>query len=168
MKKFLLIFGVLAVFMVQIVLSYFIMNALFGSGPDPAIDGTEQVDGDGAGQGEEKSKGSGKAGEGGTFGATYTMQDLILNPRGASGRRIFKISLALAYDAANEKLTEELGSREPFIRDFLLEYLGNVPEDTLGDIRYRASLRDSLQLHINSFLAEGSVDRVLFLDFIRQ
>lgn len=178
MKKFLLIFGILIVFIVQVVLSYFIMNMLFPSEATIAgQDHTEAAaeDHGGGEHGKEKKEKKEKGGKHGEeeegaegFGATYTMQDLILNPMGATGKRIFKISLALEYDAHNEVLPEELKTREPFIRDFLLEYLGQVPEDSLGDIRNRAALRDSLQVHINSFLEGGEVDRVLFLDFIRQ
>jgi flagellar basal body-associated protein FliL len=171
MKKFLLIFGILIVFIVQVVLSYFIMDMLFPSDdPSLAQDSTEESQG-GEEHGDKKDGKSKDGKEEGTpegFGATYAMQDLILNPMGATGKRIFKISLALEYDAENEVLPEELKTREPFIRDFLLEYLGKVPEDSLGDIRNRGALRDSLQVHINSFLEGGSVSRVLFLDFIRQ
>jgi len=184
MKKFLLVFGILVVFIVQVVLSYFIMDMLFPSGASVAEgDHTEEVESDSGGHGADKEKkkgGHGKedkkgksehgeeGGEEGGFGATYTMEDLILNPMGATGKRIFKISLALEYDAANVELPEELKTREPFIRDFLLEYLGQVPEDSLGDIRNRSALRDSLQSHINTFLEGGEINRVLFLDFIRQ
>lgn len=183
MKKFLLVFGILVVFIVQVVLSYFIMDMLFPSGASVANgDTTEEVEAEAGGHGDkekkkdahgkdskkEKGEHGEEGGEESGFGATYTMEDLILNPMGATGKRIFKISLALEYDATNVELPEELKTREPFIRDFLLEYLGQVPEDSLGDIRNRSALRDSLQAHINTFLEGGEINRVLFLDFIRQ
>ncbi len=102
------------------------------------------------------------------FGDLHPLTDLIINPRGSVGRRIFKISLALEYDPENTALAEELAQRAPFMRDFLISYLGAMDETTLSDITYREVIRDSLMVRLNDFLQDGELDRVLFQDFIRQ
>ncbi len=165
MKRFLLILGMLVVFILQVVLSYFIMDKLFNSEATArSMDGQETVEeSEVEGGSEEKGEKSAVDYE---FGATYNIEDLILNPRG--GRRIFKISLALEYDPEIPEIGTELAAKDLFIRDFLLEYLSKIHSDTLGDIQYRGALRDSLAKNLSNFLAEGYVDRVLFVDFIRQ
>jgi flagellar basal body-associated protein FliL len=102
------------------------------------------------------------------FGAVHPIPDLIINPRGSSGRRVFKISLSLEYDPANPELAKELEERTPFMRDYLLNTLGAMTEDSLSNISYREAMRDSLRTALNRFLSAGTVDRVLFQDFIRQ
>lgn len=102
------------------------------------------------------------------FGAVHPIADLIINPRGSSGRRVFKISLSLEYDPANPELAKELVERTPFMRDYLLNTLGSMTEDSLSNISYREAMRDSLRTALNRFLSAGTVDRVLFQDFIRQ
>jgi flagellar basal body-associated protein FliL len=102
------------------------------------------------------------------FGAVHAIADLIINPKGSSGRRVFKISVALEYDPANAELAKEMEERTPFMRDFLITYLSGMNEDSLSDISYRETIRDSLGVAMNRFLSAGKVDRVLFQDFIRQ
>jgi flagellar basal body-associated protein FliL len=102
------------------------------------------------------------------YGQIFYLTDMVINPKGSVGRRLFKISLALEYDPANTRLADELNQRTPFMRDYLISYLGSMNEDSLSDISYREVMRDSLSTALNRFLTEGQVDRVLFQDFIRQ
>jgi len=102
------------------------------------------------------------------YGSIFLLNDLIINPSGSTGRRIFKISLALEFNPENLLLAEELKIRTPFMRDHLIQYLGALNEMTLSDIAYREVMRDSLTVALNRFLEDGQVDRVLFQDFIRQ
>jgi len=102
------------------------------------------------------------------YGAIFNLDDLIINPKNSVGRRLFKISLALEYDPVNAALAAELGQRTPYMRDYLISYLGSMSEDSLSDISYREVIRDSLSVALNRFLKDGRVDRVLFQDFIRQ
>jgi flagellar basal body-associated protein FliL len=171
-KKIGLIAGMLVV---QGALVWFLVQ-MFGGAPAPA-DVTEQVEEDG-GHGKEKKDSHGKEskdkeqhgdGEKGyEFGAVHAIPDLIINPKGSSGRRVFKISLSLEYDPHNPELAKELEERTPFMRDYLISYLGSMNEDSLSNISYRETMRDSLGIALNRFLSAGEVDRVLFQDFIRQ
>lgn len=102
------------------------------------------------------------------YGATFLLDDLVINPKNSTGRRLFKISLALEYDPKNVELANEMSQRTPFMRDYLIGYLGSMNEDSLSDISYRETIRDSLSSALNRFLNAGRVDRVLFQDFIRQ
>ena len=138
---------------------------LLGTSAAPA--GTEQVVAEGKGAGEPGGKDA-KAEKKYEFGAVHAIPDLIINPKGSSGRRVFKISVALEYDPANAELAKEMEERTPFMRDFLITYLGGMNEDSLSDISYRETIRDSLSVAMNRFLSAGEVDRVLFQDFIRQ
>jgi flagellar basal body-associated protein FliL len=168
-KKIGLIVGMLVV---QGALVYFLIQWL---GSTPAAEtGTEQVEGEkgGHGKAEKGEKGEKKKGEEGEkayeFGAVHAIPDLIINPKGSAGRRVFKISLSLEYDPNNPELAKELEERTPFMRDYLISYLGSMNEDSLSDIGYRETMRDSLSVALNHFLSAGTVDRVLFQDFIRQ
>jgi len=141
----------------------------------PPIDtGAAQVEAaDSHGEGGETPKEAHgeKAGDGKKayeFGAVHPIPDLIINPKGSSGRRVFKISLSLEYDPANPALAKELEERTPFMRDYLLNTLGGMTEDSLSNISYREAMRDSLRTALNRYLSAGTVDRVLFQDFIRQ
>lgn len=162
MKLAVKIVAVVAALLLQVVLAYFLMNWLFdkqmGAQAQPAGDKVEQA----ADEAEENSE------RGYEYGALYQLSDLIVNPTGSVGRRLFKISLALEYDPANIKLGDELNARSPFMRDHLITYLGSMNEDQLSDISYRETIRDSLTSALNTFLESGKVDRVLFQDFIRQ
>ena len=171
-KKIGLIAGMLVV---QAALVWFLVQWLGGT-PAPA-DGTEQVEEE-AGHGKakkdshgdsKKKESHGEEGEKGyEFGAVHAIPDLIINPKGSSGRRVFKISLSLEYDPANPELAKELEERTPFMRDYLISYLGSMNEDSLSNISYRETMRDSLGVALNRFLSAGELDRVLFQDFIRQ
>ncbi|MFA7331669.1 MAG: flagellar basal body-associated FliL family protein [Candidatus Delongbacteria bacterium] len=164
---------VLGMLVIQGALVYFLIQWL-GSSPTPAP-GTEQVE---EGHGKDEKAGHGKEsgkGEDGEkkeknyeFGAVHAIPDLIINPKGSAGRRVFKISLSLEYDPNNPELAKELEERTPFMRDYLISYLGSMNEDSLSDISYRETIRDSLSIALNRFLSDGGVDRVLFQDFIRQ
>jgi len=152
-------------------LGYVIATLLVPAGP-PAP-GQEAVadphGGKGGGEAHGEHKEPGKEGEKAyEFGAVHAIPDLIVNPRGSQGRRVFKISLALEYDPANPELAKELVERSPFMRDYLLNTLSAMTEDSLSDISYREAIRDSLGKALNRFLSAGRIDRVLFQDFIRQ
>lgn len=169
-KKIGLIVGMLVV---QGALVYFLIQWLGGS-PDPAT-GTEQVEEKDGHKDEKGAHGKAEGGEKGEkgekayeFGAVHAIPDLIINPKGSSGRRVFKISLSLEYDPNNPELAKELEERTPFMRDYLISYLGSMNEDSLSNISYRETMRDSLGIALNRFLSAGEVDRVLFQDFIRQ
>lgn len=161
MKRFMMILGILLVFLVQVALSYLIMDHFFSGAPQGEEHPAEEVV-----QKEERKEKGPRPEVDYEFGATHNIEGLILNPRG--GRRIFKISLALEYDPEKSGIGDELVAKDLFLRDFLLDYLSNVHADTLGDIRFRNALRDSLAYRLSGFLDEGYVDRVLFIDFIRQ
>jgi flagellar basal body-associated protein FliL len=141
---------------VQLVAAWFLMDWLLGRelnrGAEP-----DQVEAEADGEARDYE-----------FGALFYLTDLIVNPSDSSGRRIFKISLALEYNPENVKLAAELTERAPFMRDHLIGYLGSMTEASLSDISYRETIRDSLGVALNQYLNEGKVDRVLFQDFIRQ
>lgn len=150
--------------LVLIVLFKFFPGVL---GPTSALPATEEVAATGeAGHEQDGSEKDGKKTY--EFGAVHAIPDLIINPRGSTGRRVFKISVALEYDPANAELAKEMEERTPFMRDFLITYLSGMNEDSLSDISYRETIRDSLSTAMNRFLSAGRVDRVLFQDFIRQ
>ena len=162
MKLYFIILAILVALIAQVVLSYFIMDWFFNHYRN--ADNTELVE-DGADTGDQPAEEGEKEYE---FGTIVPVDDLIINPADASGRRIFKITLAVECDPENADLQGELGTRMPFIRDKLISYLSSLPETQLSDISQRESIRDSVTVVINGFLTAGSVDRVLFQDFIRQ
>jgi flagellar basal body-associated protein FliL len=154
--------------LVQIALAWFVVNWLVSRNGPPAdaeqVAATEEGGHGKEGEAKEAKKGE-KAYE---FGAVFAIPDLIINPKGSAGRRVFKISVSLEYDPANAELAKELEERQPFMRDYLITYLSGMNEDSLSDISYRETIRDSLGVAMNHFLSAGTVDRVLFQDFIRQ
>jgi flagellar basal body-associated protein FliL len=154
MKVALKILAIVGVLLVQGALAWFLMAWMATSDLAPSA----VPDGAGAETVEKAYE----------FGSIFMIHDLVVNPRSSKGRRIFKISLALEYDPENRLLADELKERSPFMRDYLIQYLGSMDENTLSDISYREQMRDSLYTSLNHFLREGQLDRVLFQDFIRQ
>ncbi len=167
MKLYFIILAILVALIAQIVLSYFVMDWFFNHYRNQ--DSTELVEDGQPGKTKDKGKdGEGDAEKEYEFGTIIPVDDLVINPSDASGRRIFKITLAVECDPENTDLQGELGTRMPFIRDKLISYLSSLPETQLSDISQREAIRDSVTVVINGFLNAGAVDRVLFQDFIRQ
>lgn len=160
MKLVIKIAAIVVVLIVQIIVAYFLVNWLI----DKQLDAPAAFDSPLTGELTAEQE----AAKDYEYGALFQLSDLIVNPQGSTGRRIFKISLALEYDPENVVLAEELAARVPFMRDHLISYLGSMDESQLSNISFRETIRDSLGSTLNSFLKEGTVDRVLFQDFIRQ
>jgi flagellar basal body-associated protein FliL len=159
---------VVAILAVQVVMAFFLVNWL-APAPHPGAQDSlaAAAGGSGAAGGSTAAKSAPKA-KAYDFGAIHPIPDLILNPRGSQGRRVFKISLSLEYDPHNPELAKELEQRTPFMRDYLINTFSAMTEDSLSDISYREGIRDSLGAALNRFLSAGAIDRVLFQDYIRQ
>jgi flagellar basal body-associated protein FliL len=164
MKLAIKIVAIVVVLAIQVVGAWYLMNYLYPA--DSAnSQSTESSDKNEDKSEEEANPETERAYE---FGALHHLPDVIVNPKYAKGRRLFKISMILEYDPENTELATELGVRAPFMVDHALNYLSTMPEDTLGDIRNREWLRDSLRVRLDEFLSTGTIDRILFQDFIRQ
>jgi len=101
-------------------------------------------------------------------GEFYKFDDIVINPLGGVRRSIVKIGLVGEFDPEYGGLVEELDLKMPRIRSSLLNYLSAVPVEVLADITIREALRDTLLLLINTELADGSLDELYIVDFIRQ
>lgn len=99
--------------------------------------------------------------------AVHMMENLVLNPAGSNGTRF--LMAAVAAEVRDEKVKEELASRDAELRDAVLRILGERTVEQLADMSQREALKKQVTDSLNARLASRSaVKRVYFPQFVIQ
>jgi len=107
-------------------------------------------------------KGEKKAGN-----TVHMMENLVLNPAGSNGTRF--LMAAVAAEVKDEKVNEEMTSRDAELRDAVLRILGDHTVDQLADMAIRETLKKTVTDSLNARLAsKTAVKRVYFPQFVIQ
>ncbi len=113
------------------------------------------------GGGEHDAKAGGK-----DEGASFMLDNLVLNPAGSGGGRYLLTSVSLRY--ADASLKDKLTARESEIRDVILNVLGTKAVEQLTDIAGRDGLKAEIRAKVDSLLGGKLITGVFFPQFVIQ
>lgn len=99
-------------------------------------------------------------------GSITPIADVIVNPLATSGTRYLCTTIAL--EAIDPAVSEEIKTREPQIRDMLIEILSRRTVEELSDLSVREQIRDEIKTSVNGLLQAGQVTGVYFSNFVLQ
>ena len=116
---------------------------------------------------EEHEAAEGEGGEKKAGAAILMMENLVLNPAGSNGTRF--LMAAVAAELKDEKVKEDMASRDAELRDAVLRLLGERTVDQLSDVTLREDLKKQLTDSLNARLGmKGAIKRVYFPQFVIQ
>jgi len=159
--KKLIIIG-LPLFIVQIVAVYFIaINILL-----PRIQANAGGEAHNEAVKTESKEGEGKKSESGVeFGKfIYSIEDIILNPAGTDGKKIFLMSVS--FDLNSEKDKEVFKEKEVMIKDAVISTTAAKNLTQLTNVAYRDTLRNEIVNQISEIIKDVKINRVYFSKFM--
>lgn len=112
-----------------------------------------------------KIKGS-KADREKQIGSVYLVKDVITNPAQTAGTRFLNVTVGL--EAEGKHISDELGKRDPQIRDILIDILASKTIEQLIGIESRKRIREDILSQVNKVLITGKVVNVYFVSFVLQ
>jgi flagellar FliL protein len=97
----------------------------------------------------------------------HTMENLVLNPAGSNGTRF--LMAAVAAEVKDERVKEEMTSRDAELRDAVLRILGERTVEQLAEMNLRDALKTELVDSLNARLkSKNAIKRVYFPQFVIQ
>jgi len=94
------------------------------------------------------------------------IKDLVVNPAGTNGTRY--LCTTVAFETHDQVVADEIKTREPQVRDLLIEILGGRTVEELSDLDNRVKIRKEIEDAINEMLVSGKVVGVYFSNFVLQ
>lgn len=156
--KKILIIG-LPLFIIQLVAVYFIsINILI---PRIQSNASGHTGADSTHSAEQKKEPETKA-ELGKF--IYSIDDIILNPAGTEGKKIFLMSISFDLNSEADKKTFE--EKQIIIKDAVISTTASKSLTQLNNIAYRDTLRSEIVKEINTLIGSVKINRVYFSKFI--
>ena len=98
-------------------------------------------------------------------GLLRPLDPINLNPANSSGE-IFSCQLTL--ETMDQKVVDELTTRDPQIKDIILNYLSFMNAQELNDVTRREQYRKDLIKKINSVLTTGLISNLYITQWILQ
>ena len=98
-------------------------------------------------------------------GLLRPLDPINLNPANSSGE-IFSCQLTL--ETMDQKVIDELTTRDPQIKDIILNYLSFMNAQELNDVTRREQYRKDLIKNINSVLTTGHISNLYITQWILQ
>ena len=99
-------------------------------------------------------------------GSITPIADVIVNPLATSGTRY--LCTTVAFESTMPAVSEEIKTREPQIRDMLIEILGRRTVEELSTLSVREEIREEIKNSVNGLLQSGQVTGVYFANFVLQ
>jgi flagellar FliL protein len=112
---------------------------------------------------EQKAEGHGEAKAG---GATWPIENLVLNPAGSNGTRFLMVNAT--FEMKDEAAKEAAKDKEPEARDIILALLGKKSIDELADIGQREQIKKEVLAAVAPMFPKGTVTKVFFPQFVIQ
>lgn len=103
-------------------------------------------------------------GEGG--GASWPIENLVLNPAGSNGTRFLMV--AATFEMKDEAAKEAAKDKEAEARDVILALLGKKSIDELADISQREAIKKEVLAAVAPLFPKGTVTKVFFPQFVIQ
>ena len=98
---------------------------------------------------------------------TYSLDESLVNLMDEDGKRYLKVSVYVGYEE-NEKLTTELETKKPIIRDVVIEILRSKKTTDFSTVKGVDAIKTELIARINPVLAAGKISHVYFNDLLVQ
>lgn len=114
---------------------------------------------------EQKAEGKGE-GEKGAGGATWPIENLVLNPAGSNGSRF--LMLNATFELKDEAAKEAAKDKEAETRDIILALLSKKPIEVLADIGQREEIKKEVLAAVAPIFPKGVVTKVFFPQFVIQ
>lgn len=92
--------------------------------------------------------------------------DFTVNLADVGQRRYLKATITLAF--TERALAEELVSREPELRDLMIDVLRSKAARDIADVAGTDKLRGEIVARLNAILTDGQVQELYFVDFLIQ
>jgi flagellar FliL protein len=117
---------------------------------------------------EEHSDGEHAEGKKGEKTGTpiHLMENLVLNPAGSGGSRFLMV--AVAVEVKDDKVNDELTSRDAELRDAVLRLFGAKTVEQLSEMPTRDTLKTEIMKELGAKFPKGSIRRVYFPQFVIQ
>jgi flagellar protein FliL len=96
----------------------------------------------------------------------YSIDNLVLNPKGTNGTRFLMVSAA--FELSDSRVADQIRSREPEIRDVLIRTFGQRTVEELADLDQREQIREDVRKVLDDRLQRGSIRRVYLPQFVIQ
>jgi flagellar protein FliL len=96
----------------------------------------------------------------------FTIDNMVLNPRGTGGSRFLMVTTA--FEVSDTRVLEQMRLRELEIRDHLLRTYGARTVEDLADLEQRDALREQVRTAIELLLHRGAIERVYLPQFVIQ
>jgi flagellar basal body-associated protein FliL len=167
-KLFIMMFaGVIVIQLVIIIVAvYFFLNKdHVSSGKSEKSESTEKVAEKKDAEAKKEGTPESEALEGKVFG--YTTKDIIINPKGTSGKRYLmaQIGIFVSDELMKKELSEE---REAQVNGIINSFLASKTIDILDNIDVRDSLAVDLKSKLNSEIPGNKIKKVYFSKFVIQ
>ncbi len=165
LKRILIISGIL---LAQAAAAFLIQKSIFFPDTSAQAKSTESsLVSDGATDTADHKDGKGSAkGEAVSAAGVALLDEIIVNPAGTGGRRF--LSTIVGLTLSNPKSEAEIASKMPLLRDATISLLGSKTLDQLASLSYRDTLRQELQVSVNSLLTEAPVKGIIFSTYVLQ
>jgi flagellar FliL protein len=99
-------------------------------------------------------------------GEVYLVEDLLVNPKGTSGKRYLSTSLGL--EVGSEEAMEKLKARDLQVRDLLISVLSARTVAELTNPTERENMRLEIQKRLEEMLNGEKLAAVYFVDYVMQ
>lgn len=99
----------------------------------------------------------------------FEMQSFSVNTSDTDEAHFLKLTLQLGYQAegaASSEIQAELSQRRPELRDIVIRIIGTKSYSEMLTQENRDELREEIRRRINSVLQRGSIQKVVFTEFV--
>jgi flagellar FliL protein len=99
-------------------------------------------------------------------GATWPLENLVLNPAGSNGARFLMVNAT--FELKDEAAKEAAKEKEAEARDIVLALLGKKSMEVLSDINQREAIKKEVLAAVAPLFPKGVVTKVFFPQFVIQ
>ena len=96
----------------------------------------------------------------------YSLDTFIVNLADKGGRRFLRLTIDL--ELKDESLAGEIDKRLSQIRDSILMIIPTKRFEDINSVEGKIALSDEIMTKLNSFLKDGSITNIYFVDFVIQ
>ena len=98
--------------------------------------------------------------------SVYSLDTFIVNLADKGGRRFLRVTMDL--ELKDESLAGEIDKRLSQIRDSILMIIPTKRFEDINSVEGKIALSDEIMTKLNSFLKDGSITNIYFVDFVIQ
>lgn len=96
----------------------------------------------------------------------YSLDTFIVNLADKGGRRFLRVTMDL--ELKDESLAGEIDKRLSQIRDSILMIIPTKRFEDINSVEGKIALSDEIMTKLNSFLKDGSITNIYFVEFVIQ